>query len=380
MIRLRRIALQLALSATAFVISLVAVEVSLRAFVDRLPLGLANEITSGYSARPSGIYRYRGDMKMLVMRPNYEREIFFNGYHWHHRTDATGFRNPGDRASADVVLLGDSMVYGHGLEESATIRHRLEAIVGRPVANLGMPGAGIHQEYEILERFGLALRPRYVFLFFLFNDLTDLTITLQDDEMRRFLATAVADHETPWHDVVPSQRRRPRLKDYWNDLYTVRAWRFFRRIVGLGQARAGEPSGRDWESRSPFRSNPRLALAMRFHLYALLKMQDLGERNHFEFVNVLIWTGRFPDEEPVYVEVLESFCREHGIAFYNLREAERVLDGDSSALFLPGDGHFSALGARWVAMLLASRICEGHVVPPTRIEAVDREVAGPCAR
>jgi hypothetical protein len=82
----------------------------------------------------------------------------------------------------------------------------------------------------------------------------------------------------------------------------------------------------------------------------------------------------------VYVEVLESFCREHGLEFYNLREAERALDVDPSALFLPGDGHFSAVGARWVAIVLASRICEGHVVPPTRIDAADREVAGPCAR
>src|SRR5215467_7764816 len=50
-------------------------------------------------------------------------------YYWHHKTDAMGFRNPADRTQASIVLLGDSMVYGHGVEETSTIRHHLEILL-----------------------------------------------------------------------------------------------------------------------------------------------------------------------------------------------------------------------------------------------------------
>src|SRR2546430_4217354 len=108
---------QVALALVALLAALAIVEASLRMFVDALPLALAIDLATGYNARRSGIYRFQSDMDMFLMRPHSEREMFFDGYHWHHRTDWMGFRNPEDRKSADVVLLGDSMVYGHGLEE-----------------------------------------------------------------------------------------------------------------------------------------------------------------------------------------------------------------------------------------------------------------------
>ena len=344
---------QVALALVALLVAFAIVEASLRTFVDALPLALANDLASGYNARRSGIYRYQADMDMFLMRPHYEREMFFNGYHWHHRTDWMGFRNPEDRRSADVVLLGDSMVYGHGLEEQSTIRHHLEALLGRNVANLGIQGAGIHEEYQVLKRFGVALEPRFVFLFFLVNDIDDLVMLHTDDEMRRFLATAVDDHRTPYFDVVPPPDGWPRRwKSAAGDLYTVRACRFLVHWLSPRGAQAADADEPRWASLPLFRQRgPRHVLAMRFHLHALAKMQDLAQQGHFAFVNVFIWTGRFP-EEPVYEGILKSFCRERGIAFLDLRDAERTVS-DHERLFLPGDGHFSDAGARWVAELLA---------------------------
>jgi lysophospholipase L1-like esterase len=344
---------QVALALVALVAALAIVEASLRTFVDALPLALANDLASGYNARRSGIYRFQPDMDMFLMRPHYEREMFFNGYHWHHRTDWMGFRNPEDRRSADVVLLGDSMVYGHGLEEPSTIRHHLEALIGRNVANLGIQGAGIHEEYQVLKRFGLPLEPRFVFLFFLENDIDDLVQLHTDDEMRRFLATAVDDHRTPYFDVVPpSDGWLHRWKGAVGDLYTVRACRFLVRWLSPGGATAAETDVPRWASLPLFRQRGvRQVLAMRFHLHALAKMQDLARQGHFTFVNVFIWTGHFA-EEPIYEGILKSYCREQGIAFLDLREAEREVN-DRERLFLPVDGHFSDAGTRWVAELLA---------------------------
>src|SRR5262249_47720172 len=103
------------------------------------------------------------------------------------------FRNPQDRREADVVLLGDSMIYGHGVEEASTVRHHLENLLRRPVANLGIQGAGIHEEYQALKRFGLALEPKYVFLFFLVNDINDALSSLSAEDMQRFLNLPVDD-------------------------------------------------------------------------------------------------------------------------------------------------------------------------------------------
>ena len=111
-----------------------------------------------------------------------------------------------------MVLLGDSMIYGHGVEETSTVRHHLEQALGRPVANLGMQAAGIHQEYQVLKRFGVPLAPRYVFLFFLVNDIFDLTVALTDQDMERFLALPVEDHTTPYFDRQPPYEPSLRLR------------------------------------------------------------------------------------------------------------------------------------------------------------------------
>ena len=91
------------------------------------------------------------------MKPNFTRKMHFNGYRWLHKTDWNGFRNPIDRHRADIVLLGDSMIYGHGVDEPHTVRHELESIVGLPVYNMGMQGASAHQEYQIMNKYALSL-------------------------------------------------------------------------------------------------------------------------------------------------------------------------------------------------------------------------------
>jgi hypothetical protein len=139
-----------------------ALEGYLRYFPHTLPRALGNYVGSRYHTGPAGIYRYSWQLRTNIMRPNDDRLMYFNGYWWHHKTDSRGFRNPVDRETAAVVLLGDSIIYGHGVEETSTVRHQLETILGQPVVNLGVQGSSIHDEYQVLKTFGLSLRPRYV--------------------------------------------------------------------------------------------------------------------------------------------------------------------------------------------------------------------------
>ncbi|MGH7898814.1 MAG: hypothetical protein ACREQQ_12740 [Candidatus Binatia bacterium] len=367
---------------------LVLIELGLRTFTPALPLALANYVASGYHAEPSGIYRFRPDMKMLMMRPNYRRSMYFNGYQWIHDTDSMGFRNPVDRYEADVLLLGDSMIYGHGVEERSTVRHHLEKLLRKPVANLGVQGAGIHQEYQILNRFGMRLKPRYVFVFFLVNDINDILFSLTDQEIQRFLDLPIEDHETPYFDIVaPHNGGGFALGAYRRELYVVKALEFFRHYVRSAEhvreprpRPAGELAARprrldgqaedgarreargvtSWEELPPFARDPAKIAAMRFHLRALLKIQDLAKRGGANFVHAFIPTRGFRDQEPYYESILRNFCAENGIEYYNLEEGFNRAGVSRGSIMLPGDGHLSNLGAHVVAKLLFSYVTTGE--------------------
>ena len=296
-------------SLLAIALTLGAVELGLRLFTALLPHRVGNYLAFAYDDRPHGIFRFNPEMNMLLMRPHYEREMYFNGYRWHHKTDWMGFRNPVDRTAADVVLLGDSMIYGHGVEETSTVRHHLEQALGRPVANLGMQGAGIHQEYQVLKRFGVPLAPRYEFLF-LVNDIFDLTTALTDRDMERLLALPVEDHTIPYFDIQPPYKLSMRLRDQAGELYVVRAFWFLYYHLERSWAHPADAAEADWDQ-PIFRRKPRYALGMRAHLHVL--PQDAGPRRtpRVPARQRFLATGA-GDEEPVYARMLRPFAGSTG--------------------------------------------------------------------
>jgi len=171
--------------------SLTLLEFYLRYFPETLPKAMGNAVANVYNTNLTGIYRYNPELHMNRMRPDFKCDMYFNRYKWHHETDSMGFRNPTNRETGKVVLLGDSMIYGHGVEETATVRHHLEKLINHSVINLGMPSSSIHQEYQTLKNFGVQLEPEYVFLFFLYNDIQELVVHFTDEEFTRFMEIPV---------------------------------------------------------------------------------------------------------------------------------------------------------------------------------------------
>jgi hypothetical protein len=107
-------------------------------------------------------------------------------------------RTPG---VARVVMLGDSITFGPGVDDTETFSHRLDSLPNGPeVVNLGVMGYGTDQELLKLEREGLAFGPDVVVLHFcLHNDFAD-----------NMLARALYDgvHPKPYFTYDESDRLR----------------------------------------------------------------------------------------------------------------------------------------------------------------------------
>jgi hypothetical protein len=152
-----------------------------------LPKGrLANYAANGYHGEPGGIY-VRDAHLGHAMRPNFQRRMYWNGHIWRHETNADGYRGP-RLTKADAVVLGDSMIYGHGIETDQTVPARFGAITGLATANLGQQGICSIQSLELLRRKGLGLSPRLILVCPHFTDPADALETYAPEELSHFLA------------------------------------------------------------------------------------------------------------------------------------------------------------------------------------------------
>lgn len=79
-------------------------------------------------------------------------------------TDHRGFRNLADRDRCDVVALGDSFTEGSKVSDEQVWPHRLEALTGRTVSNLGCSGYAPQHSLAALREYGLAMQPGNVLL------------------------------------------------------------------------------------------------------------------------------------------------------------------------------------------------------------------------
>ena len=160
----------LVLAGSSF-LALVLTEAILRLFSSRLPV----EVQQIVRADPSnyGVFHpYIGNLG----KPNNALVLEGRDFHAVHHTDGYGFRNswPWPK-TADIVTLGDSVVFGQGVEDEqawpAILAHSFPK---SRVINLGLIGAGPQQYLRVYETFGLKLHPKFVLVgFFMGNDFWD---------------------------------------------------------------------------------------------------------------------------------------------------------------------------------------------------------------
>src|SRR5262245_30498149 len=182
--RLRSVALNALLVLLATAVALGGLELLLRARPTLLGRDFANGVLSKYTDAEGGIFYEDRQAQGRFMIPNLTTRMYYNGYVWTHHTDALGFRNATAAVPADIVLLGDSLIYGHGVDFEATVGASLAQLTGLTVENLARQGDCPLQQAYLVSEFVPLLRPRYVFYFFFENDLADLHVFLDDDTMQ----------------------------------------------------------------------------------------------------------------------------------------------------------------------------------------------------
>ncbi len=339
-------------------------EVVLRTSRGLLKGRVGNYVNGGYHDEPEGIYALDPHVGR-AMRPGVSRPMYWNGHWWRHDANADGYRGPAlERAAA--VFLGDSLVYGHGVETGETVAARFAALTGRPAANLGLQGACPVQSLHLLREKGLRLRPEVVFLCLHPNDLADVQYWLDPDEVRRFLADSTRQPHVP---LVRREVRAPERSawDWWlhDAAVPLRSARLLRALAqhgataegGAPQAESAGPSAGPWRPRRAALEEPfapaqpeasedvRLAWAAVRH--AVERIRDLSEGAGARLV---VFDLGYPH---AFSSAVEGLAGALGVAYSPAGRValRRALAGEP--VYLADDGHWSPLGNEVVAAELA---------------------------
>jgi lysophospholipase L1-like esterase len=149
------------------------------------------------------------------LRPGADVQLAVSGA-VHYRINADGFRGP--RAPIPkppgrhrVLVLGDSIAFGYGVDEAEAfprqLERRLAAVPGAPaldVVNLGVNGYNAYTEAALYEDVGARYAPDLVLVQFCVNDLNDPTLHFDASTVARLGAIPPDAFPDPArHRVVP---------------------------------------------------------------------------------------------------------------------------------------------------------------------------------
>lgn len=160
-----------ALSVASVLVALLIGEAGLR-LAGFLPGNSLGRLINHYDAHLG--YRMIPGMRETIPGPGgvYVAETVALGF-----DDGIGFRDDGITPPVNSVFIGDSFVWGYGVNLADSISERFEAITRQDAVNLGMTSWTSPTQYaRVLARYGTRLQPRYAFMEALVeNDFGDLT-------------------------------------------------------------------------------------------------------------------------------------------------------------------------------------------------------------
>lgn len=130
-------------------------------------IGLLQPITNAYRWDADTEYRLRSNLDLTFTTSEFSTRI---------QTNDLGLRDPAwstEEKRPVVLLVGDSFVFGHGVEQADTFAARLQESLGPGVrvVNSGHPGWDTRNELAWLETQGPTFHPQVVVLGVVLNDI-----------------------------------------------------------------------------------------------------------------------------------------------------------------------------------------------------------------
>jgi lysophospholipase L1-like esterase len=305
--------------------------------------------------------------------PGSSGEIVTRDFESPYKLDSNGFRNdspwPG---RAEIVAIGDSLVFGYGVDVSQAWPQQLSGLTGRNVVNMGLIGASPQQYRKIHETFAQTLSPDIVVVgFFARNDFWDA------DKYATWESSGVSDNYLDWRGFGS-----PTSEQYQNPIYRVlfelRQRSYVLAIVKIAKdailakdtVKATELTlvsgakmllhGDDFREKTRFASSDNRTFET--VVEELRKIKKAADQNGSRLI-VLFQPGK----EEIYAETkgqpapdpsrrLRDRLDQYGIEYINAIPLYRDLAERGEELFFPTDGHPNAHGYAVLAELVAKHI------------------------
>ena len=328
-----------------------SIEGLLHAFPRLLGATFANGVTTKYSTNPGGIYYRDPVLRMNFMLPSYNTEMAYNGYHWHHQTDEYGFRNHEGTIRANIILLGDSNTYGHGLEMEQTVGYSLERLTGHTVYNLARQGdSSLQQAYLLTEQIS-RLQPRVVLYLFCENDIRDLYAYRTDSELQEFIETPVNDITYPPRmNVLTAMHRRDEQNAPSSLLEIIKQWSYLVKVYDWNEFMR---KGQAFETRISDQNhdeNNATSIGWAYTKKAIAYMNYLSVQHGASFIIVPV-----PAYNKRIIAILRDVAAQQALPFVETTSLDHHHPSDAE-LFLPGDGHLSERGTKAMAVLISEQL------------------------
>jgi hypothetical protein len=342
-------------------VTVLGLEVVLALWPGLLRGRLANHVFNEYHAGRTGIYR-ADPVLGVAFKPGLRKRIYWNGHWWTHEANADGYRGPAP-ARPGAVFLGDSMIYGHGVETAETVAAGFTRQTGLPAANLGVQGYCLVQSLALLRQKGTALRPRWIFVASHPTDVPDVLHWYERVEIERFLAE---DGHLPL--VRPELRPRPPGLFEWWEQQGALPLRAGRLLGGLARAARDTSAGPQVPSTAepyykpapsdldaPFAAaRPDASaddrLAWDVHRRALSEIKRAAD---LAGARMVMFDLGYPRE---FSRAIEGVAQQVGVAY---SPAGRVVLAEAlrgEPMYLANDGHWTPAGCARIARELAASV------------------------
>jgi len=333
-------------------------EVALRVAPQLLSGWVANHAYGGYHCHAGGIY-LRDSTLGFALKPNLTRDLYWNGHWWRHQTNAAGYRGA-EAALAEVVFLGDSMIYGHGVDNEHTVPSQFQKQTSYSVANLGQQGTCLVQMAARFRRTGVDLQPRLVFVCCHYNDIAEATYWYTEAELQRFL------QDTPYEPLARSQfQPRPwwRADQHLWDARLAPSLRLtgaleggFRMLSSMqhrpdttSQSITTPPAAKrdekfaPWDNAAPASDQ----LGWKVHCRAAANLRDLCLT---QGARLVLFDLGYPHQ---FSQAIEDLAKQLEVDYSpaGRMALTRALEGDD--IYLANDGHWSPAGCELIAQQLA---------------------------